>query len=732
MTDAAVLQHALALHEAGRIAEAVALYRDILARDPANADALHLLGVAARQAGKPADSVRLIDLALRRNATAPLYHYNRALALQDLGRTAEAAVGYQRMLALGGPHPDALYNLGCALLGLAQWDAAAARFRELIALVPGHGEGRANLAAAAIATGDHAAGQRLYRETLALAPDDTGVLGNLAASLEHTGRVAEAVAVAGRVVRAAPPAAAGWLRLGTALVAARRMEAAAAAYRRAVALAPDRADTWSNLSVAFNRLGHLVAAADAAARAVARDPRSADLHVQRANVLLSLVEHGAAGRAYTRALAVAPDHPLALANRLYALSYHPTLPAGGVFRYFVDWGARLAPLAATAAPFANRPDPGRRLRVGFVSPDFRRHSSRIHFLPLFERLDRDRVELTAYANVGAPDDYTERFRAVFDRWRDVRGVRDAVVAEQVKDDGIDVLIDATGHMEDHRLGVFARRAAPVQATWLGTVWTTGLACMDWAIQDPHMAPPGSDSLFTERVWRLPHTLFAHRPNEAAPAVAPLPAGDGRPLTFGYFGRTERLNERVFALWAALHRRLPEAVIDLDFRHFNNAATRAHVARRLAGAGLDMRRVRLGFTTPVWPALARVDVMLDSFPHSGGTMLFDALWAGVPVLTLADRPPVGRIGTMAMRVLGLDDWACGSPDAVLERAVAADRDRDGLAALRAGLRARMAASPLCDEAAFAAAFLEAVRGMWRDWCAQRADGAGALANGRTAP
>lgn len=714
--DDAVLQHALALHESGRIAEAVALYRDILSRDPHNADALHLLGVAARQAGRPADSVRLIDHALARNAVAPLYHYNRALALQDLSRLAEAAVGYQRMLALGGPHPDALYNLGCALLALGRNETAAARFRDLLALVPAHAGAWANLAAVAIAAGDHGVGQARYRRALALAPDDAVALGNLAASLEHTGRVADAGTAAAAAGRLAPRAPESWLRLGTAQVAARRIERAATAYRRAVALDPARADAWTNLSVALNRMGHLVAAGAAAARAVARDPRSPDLHVQHANVRLALIDHEGALAAYTRALALAPDHALALANRLYAVSYHPTLPAPAILRYFVDWGARLAPLAAAAAPFPNTPDPERRLRVGVVSPDFRRHSSRIHFMPLFERLDRAAMELTAYANVGAPDDVTERFRAVFDRWRDVRGVPDATVARRIRDDGIDILVDGTGHMEDHRLGVFARRAAPVQATWLGTVWTTGLACMDWAIQDPHMAPPGTDSLFTERVRRLPHTLFAHRPNESAPAVAPLPALAAGHLTFGYFGRTERLNDRVFALWAALQRRLPDAVIDIDFRHFNNAATRDHVARRLAAAGLDMARVRLGFTSPVWTALARVDVMLDSFPHSGGTMLFDALWAGVPILTLADRPPVGRIGTMAMRVLGLDDWACDTAEAVLARAEATDRDRTGLAALRAGLRARMAGSPLCGEPAFAEAFRDALRAMWRDWCA----------------
>jgi predicted O-linked N-acetylglucosamine transferase (SPINDLY family) len=352
--------------------------------------------------------------------------------------------------------------------------------------------------------------------------------------------------------------------------------------------------------------------------------------------------------------------------------------------------------------------------VGYVSPDFRNHSCRYFFEPLFSQHDHTHFELFAYSNVLLEDEHTQRFKTYFDSWRDIRYVPDEEVFKMIRQDQIDILVDGCGHMKDTRLELFALKPAPIQITWLGAAWTTGLKQMDYALYDPFMAPPEIQGI--EQAVRL-RNWGTYRPGEKArgAAVTTLPALSNGYITFGYSGRTERLNYKVFRTWARVLTCIPDARLIIDYKCFSDPATCNYFLGFMAEFGMDVSRITLRFSEDIFEALGEIDVLLDSFPHSGGTMLYDAVWMGVPIITLASRPPVGRIGTSLMTNLDLPHWVAQDEDGYISNAVGLTQDVEALAELRAGMRERMSGSNLMDEKGFANDVENAYQKIWQTWC-----------------
>ncbi len=324
------------------------------------------------------------------------------------------------------------------------------------------------------------------------------------------------------------------------------------------------------------------------------------------------------------------------------------------------------------------------------------------------------MELFAYSNVKTEVAWTRIFKGQFDHWRDIRSLSDEAAATLIREDRIDVLVDLCGHMQDERLGVFALKPAPVQVTWLGSAWTTGLEAMDYVLLDPHVAPEGT--LTSESIHRLPHSFMVFRPSELAGEVHPPPCRRRGFVTFGYTGRTERLNHRVFKAWAAILKELPNAQLLLDYGPFADPETQAYYRDTLAKFGLDLERITFRNSANIFQGLNDIDILLDSFPHSGGTMLMDAFWMGVPAVTLASRPPVGRLGLGMLMNLGLPDWVAHSEAEYVAKACCFARQPELLEELRLGMRDRMRRSPLLDGPGFARSVEAAYRTMFARWCA----------------
>ncbi len=601
-------------------------------------------------------------------------------------------------------------ELGNLLQAQGRPEAAEASYRSALRLQPDFAEVHSNLGNALQAQGRAQEAETAYRRALQLQPDLADAHSNLSITLLALGRMTEAEQACRQALRIRPDFVDALSNLSVVLQALGRLREVESVCQNALRLAPELPSAWFNLSIALREQGRLVEALGCAAKAVTVKPDYAEAHSNLATTLAYLSDFDQVATASNTAQQLQPNDEAIWEQRLYSFSYHPDLSAQDIVAEFLRWGDRF-PDPVTDFSAHDR-SPGRRLRIGYVSPDFRRHTSCFFFWPLFANHDPLTVELFAYSNVASEDDVTQDFKGLFPHWRAIRGVPDAEVARLIQADQIDILVDCCNHMRDARLGVFALKPAPIQATWLGAAWTTGLKAVDYALIDPYMAPAGT--LTRETIVRLPHCFVAYRPPEQTADLAPSPCLKNGHITFGYSGRSERLNHHTFRVWGEILQHNPSARLILDFRTFADPQTQAHYRQFMARHGLNPSRVTLRNSANIFQGLNDIDVLLDSFPHSGGTMLFDALWMGVPVLTLASRPPVGRIGTSLMMNLGLPDWVAHSHAEYIAKAKALTQDVPALASLRAGMRQRLQASPIMDGVGFARGVEGSYRWMFEAW------------------
>jgi predicted O-linked N-acetylglucosamine transferase (SPINDLY family) len=553
--------------------------------------------------------------------------------------------------------------------------------------------------------------RRLVR-ALAIAPDFVEAWINLGALVTAAGAGTAARGLLRRALALAPSAADGWFNLG---VAEPRRERAAEAYRRTLVLDPAALDAATNLAQIW------------AARApgLAEPPLERALAVLPAvapalNALALLRQNGADNDAallwFRRAEAAAPDDPRIASNALFHLGY-TAISRPELLERHLRWARRHAPPSA-APPPRTVPDPARRLRIGYVSADLARHPVGFFLLPALLGRDPLTIETVCYSGRAEGDAMTARLAAAADRWVETASLSDAALAERVRADAVDILVDLSGHTGGHRLAVFAARPAPVQATWMGYPGTTGLAQIDHLIADPVQVPPGEERWYVERIARLEPGYVAYAPPEDAPAVAPLPAARTGRLTFGSLNNLAKINPGVLALWAEVLKAVPGARLLLAWQSLGDPKVQARLRTMAAAAGIagDRLILRPGAAPADFLGLyGEIDLALDPFPYSGGLTTLEALWMGVPVVTWPGERFAGRHAASHLGQAGLADWIVASPAAYVARAVAAAADLPGLARLRAGLRARLSASPLLDGDAFARRLEALYRRMWRAWC-----------------
>jgi protein O-GlcNAc transferase len=514
------------------------------------------------------------------------------------------------------------------------------------------------------------------------------------------------------------------LNLGLQHHRAGRLTEAAQCYQQALAADPDHADALHLLGVVAHQLGDHSTAIGLIEEAIALRPRVADYHSNLGNALRVVGRLDAALASYRTALRLRPDLVEAHSNLILTLDLDPRADNAARIAERQRWDARHArPLATQILPHANDPDPDRRLRIGYVSADFYHHSAAEAFWPVLAAHDRRVVEVTCYSGVVQPDDYTARFRAAADRWRSTVGMTDDAMAALIRRDAIDVLVDLSAYSRGNRLLVFARKPAPVQVTAWGYATGTGLSAMDYFFADPVVVPPEEQRYYAEEVVYLPSVL-SFSPPEDAPPLVPLPARAGGPLTFGSLNQPRKLTDETLAFWARILAAVPDSRLFLKYGGMDDPAVGERVRTALARQGVAADRLSLrGLTghSDHLAAYGEVDVALDPFPHGGGVTTLEATWMGVPTLTLPGDRISSRVSASFLRTLGLTDWIATTPDDYVALARRHAGDIAGLTTLRRGLRARLAASPICDAAAYCRAVEAAYRLMWRRWCAGQAAG-----------
>ena len=565
--------------------------------------------------------------------------------------------------------------------------------------------------------GDVAGAMASYRQALKLAPGLPEAHLNLGSCLRESGDPDGALAAFRRAIALRPTYAEAHLNLGVALQDLGRLDEAIVAYRHARTFKADLAEAQYGLGVALFQQGKLDEALPELRRAVALRPNYVDAWNNFGVVLQACGQFDAAIAAYRKALEADPAGSATSYRNLMAAALHmPSLDAGARWELARGFEATYAaPIAARpAAGFVNSREPERRIKVGYVSSDLYEHPVGRNLEPVLAHRDRERFEVVCYAEVARPDGLTARFQALTDEWRSTTGLTDEQVAAQVRADAVDVLVVLAGRFDRNRPLVAAYRPAPVRVSFHDP-GTSGLSAMEYLIADRVLVPRGTQERFSERVVALP-SFYIHAPL-GGPEVGPLPAAARAHVTFGSFNNPAKVNDEVLALWGEVLRAVPGARLKLKCKNwFVNSSLKQRFLRAL---GLAAERVEfdavdrsLGDHLGLYN---EVDIALDPFPFTGSTTTFEALWMGVPVVTLAGAAMAGRWSASILHTLKLDELVAGSREEYVRIAAGLAGDLRRLSGLRAGLRARVVNSPLCDGKARARQVERIYRALWRRWC-----------------
>jgi predicted O-linked N-acetylglucosamine transferase (SPINDLY family) len=723
LTPSPQLAEALRLHQAGRLQEAEAVYARILTRQPGNFLARYHQGLAKLQRGELESGVRALEQAVKLKPDHPQARYDLGRALGLLGRHAQALQHFERLVALQPELAEARFYLGLTLAQLKRPADALPHLQEAARLLPGLPEVWHNLGGVQLELGEAEDAETAFRRALELQPGLAEAHNGLGNALTKLARYDEACTAYKQAILLKPDFFEAFLGWGTALREMGQHKAARAAYDQALALRPEDPEAHGLLGKLYKEMGNSRQAIEHLKRALAGNDRLVDVHCDLGGELYLWGRYDEGRAHFERAMALDPTNHGVLSALLFSLHYQPDVPAVELARLHRLYGERFeSPLRPGWRPHDNDPNAERPLRVGFVSADFRRHPVGYFMVDVLAALDRSQVHPYLYANQGVHDDFTERFQASAHVWCEVKGMNDDALAERIRQDGIDILVDLSGHTAGERLLVFARKPAPVQVSYLGYFDSTGLTSMDYILGNAWVLPETEVPLYTERPWRLPETHLCYTISGSDVDVGPLPALQGTGITFGCFNKFEKVNDRVAATWARVLAAVPGSRLFLKARTLDDTEVAQMVRERFAAHGVSPERLILEGATQHRAYLERyhqVDIALDPYPYNGGTTTVDALWMGVPTLTLKGDRYVAHMSESILHNIGLTDWIAADEDDYVAKAAAYARDLDKLASLRAQLRQRLLASPLCDAPRFARHLEQAFRGMWRTWCGQRA-------------
>lgn len=565
-------------------------------------------------------------------------------------------------------------------------------------------------------SGKHAESEKQAQALLASAPDSAKawkVMGVLLHALKK-----DAIPALSKAVELAPDDAEAYYNLGNALKELGRFDDAVANYLRALAIKPDYAEAYGVMGAALTALGQLDAALASLRLAQQFKPDYAEAYNDLGNALQGLGLIDEAVLSYRRALDIKPDFHLAYSNILFTLNYHPDLSAEEIYRTYQEYDAIFGiPLRSTWRPHTNDKSPNRRLRIGYVSPDFRKHSLDSFLQPLLSGHDKAQVEVYAYAGLNKEDEVTAAYKEHVEHWIPTKGMGDEALAERIRTDGIDVLVDLAGHTADNRLSVFARKPAPVSVSTMGFGYTTGLSAIDYFLIDAAAVPQGSDHLFSEQIWRLPTPAFPYGPAPGMGEVGDLPALQRGYVTFGTLSRSVRINHRTIRVWAALLNTVPDSRLVIDSLNFKDPVMQEKLTEKFSAYGINPERLEIGFHTPPWDVLRSIDISLDCFPHNSGTTLIESLHMGVPFITLAGRPSVGQLGACILRGIGHPELIAASEAEYVEKAAQLANNLTRLTNYRSTLRSEIERSVVFVETSFVRKLEDAYRQMWQRWCTE---------------
>ncbi len=744
------LQH----HGAGRLPEAEALYREALAQDAENIDALHFLGVIAYQRGDPSQAVVLISRALSHNASnAPAYN-NLGIALAAQGKRLEALSAYLDALALQPDYADALCNLGDVLKAGGKVQRAADCYRKALSMTPDLPAAQANLKRRLekLAEGSETVAPDVTAAVVDPADTQSDAHFNQGNAYKDQGRLEEAIASYEKAVTLAPDFAAAHVNLGSALMQRGRHREALACLRKALVLEPELAEAYFNLGVSSYQVGDLASAKSALAkylqaqpddraalmvlseaysrsneldeaagcleRVLANDPGAANAHNLLANIFRNQARHRDAVRHYELAILHDGNPVVAFQNLLFCMMCTGDFSAADIHARHREFARRFEqPLLPLRPAFRNTPDPSRRLKIGYVSPEFRSNVVGYYIQPILENHDRAQFETRCYFTGSIHDGVTERIASLVDQWHDVHLLSDDNLAALLRTHQIDILVDLCGHGPGNRILALARKPAPVQVNYLDYSATTGLSSIDYRLTTEYCDPSGtSEQYYSEKLYRLKGTYWTYNPAVRLP-VSALPMKSNGYVTFGSFNLYYRITREVLDLWSRLLLAIPGS--RLLIVSVAAGSTQAALLEMFNRAGIARDRVSMHGVVSYQTyneLMGAVDIALAPYPYNGATTVMDCLWNGLPVVAKAGGETFSsRLGCSVLAAMGLSELIAADENEYIRIAVELASAVPRLADLRQTLRQKLELSPMRDFPGFTRGLELAYRSMWKDWC-----------------
>lgn len=746
--DICSLELAIEHHKSGRFRDAEVIYANILKSQPDNPDALHMLGVLAHQQGNNTLAAKLIEKAINIKANSGM-HGNLGVVLQAQGKLELALRSFETALRLNPKDVTARFNLGNTYKDLGKYQAALTCYQQGLSEKPDFADGYNGLGVTQKALGNIAAAEASFRRAIALLPNHAEAHSNLGATLKEQGKLSAALESCLTASSLKSDFFQNFNNIGNVYFAQGDFQSAHSAYSKAASINPKNASSWNNLAnvqrvqgqltiaienyqsaiknnpllaeahnnlgAALKEAGRVVEATTSYRHAIELQPDFYQAHSNLGVALLEQCQIEAALDSFRQALAINPRHSIAHSNLLFGMAYLESNPS--TFHEACKFGAWQT---LSAKPYSSWPHAERQcipLRVGIVSSDLRHHPVGFFLQGVISHFNPSKIELIAYSTQTRPDEFTQRLKTGFSAWNDISHLSDEVAAQKIHADGIHILIDLNGHTAENRLPLFAWRSAPIQVSWLGYFATTGVPGIDYLLCDRASMPELHHEQYTETIHFLPETRLCFTPPDdlRSLVVSPLPASQANNITFGCFQNLAKLNDSVLLVWGKILTTLPNSKLRLQSRQMGEQQLREALLSRMIRAGIDVSRVTLCGPQSrelYLMAYAEVDILLDTFPYPGGTTTCEALWMGVPTVTLSGESMLARQGASILKCAGLSDWVAESVDDYVKIAHSHATDLSKLALLRSNLREQVFASPLFDSIRFTRGLETVLRDIWQ--------------------
>ena len=716
------LQLAVDHHRAGRLQQSENICKRILNAEPDNADAIHLLAVIACTNRKYADGIRLLRKSIEIKPDNAETHKNLGIALNDIGNPDEALNSYQKAVSINPDYAEAHNNLGNVLKELGKTNEAISSYQKALSIKPDYAEALNNLGNAFKDLGYPDKSLESCRKALSIKPGYAEAYNNLGNALKDKGRIDESVDNYKKAISIKPDYAIAHNNLGVALREKGQFKKAIASYRKALVIKPDYAEVHNNLANALKDQVNFDEAIISYRKALSLRPEYAEVHNNLGNVYKDQGDLEKAVAIYRKALAIKPDHFVICSNLLLALNYLPNVSQETIYNESTKRMNQFEePHLKHDIVSGNERGENQKLRIGYISPDFKDHSVAYFFEPLLKFHNKNKVKVFCYSNVVTPDRTTRRLKNYADHWMNIVGSNDKTVADQIRNDRIDILVDLAGHTANNRLKILAYKPAPIQISWLGYPNTTGMDAVDYHFTDNIADPTDSnaDDLHSEMLIRLDNGFFCFQPFEFAPEVSLLPFLKNDHITFGSFNNLSKTTPDVIKCWSEILHGIPEAKILLKSRPLGDKKTKEKYLELFEKQGVSSSRVELYSNLPKikdhLELYSKVDIGLDPFPYNGTTTTCEALWMGIPVVTIMGDRHAGRVGASIMNQIGLRELLVAENEKkYIKIAVSLANNINKLSEIRKNLRKTMLNSPLCDAQSFANKIEKAYLKMWEKY------------------